>query len=87
MEDDIVEEWDHGDVSTASPLIYNSKTKVVSPHLTSLVVHLRHSNATTYVRILHLCKSDTERLLLKQVKVTKHNPKSHDKWNPITNDT
>ena len=86
MEDDIVQKWDHGDISTTIPLIYYSKTKVASARLASSVVHLRRSHATTYVRILHLRKCDTERLRLKQVKTTKHNPKSHTKWNPITND-
>ena len=64
MEDDIVQEWDHDDASTSGALCYNDKTKIAIRRLAALSLHLDHSNKATYDRMMHLRKSDTERLRL-----------------------
>ena len=77
MDDNIVQEWD---ASTSGALCYNAHTKIVTSRLAALVRHLDRSNKVTYDRMLHLHKSDTERLRLS---VSVRSRKG--KWNPIHN--
>ena len=77
MDDNIVQEWD---ASTSGALCYNAHTKIVTSRLAALARHLDRSNKVTYDRMLHLHKSDTERLRLSaSVRSRK------GKWNPIHN--
>ena len=99
MEDDTVQEWD--DTCSSGALVYNPQTKVVSHRLVALALHLDHTNQVTYGRMMHLRKSDTERLHLSKTQGThnvihngspdqkiyndKWNLINHPKWNPINN--
>ena len=101
MEDDTVQEWDHDEACTSGALCYNPQTKVDSRRLTVLALHCDRSNQTTYDLMMHLRKSDTERLHLSKTQGThnvihngspdqkiyndKWNLINHPKWNPINN--
>jgi hypothetical protein len=88
MEDNIVQEWDADDASTSGALCYNDKTKIATSHLAALARHLDRSDKVTYCHMLHLRKSDTERLRLSAGARSRHvktNPVNNTKNNPVNN--